>query len=653
MPPQPTIDQILALRPNGGMEAPQWSPDGRSVTFASPLNSALELWNADATTGLLTRLTVGLGGVGHLGSVMPQWSPRGDCIAYVSANSGADEVWLWPADGGPSQQLTRFGARIEAMTWAPDGSWLALAGNRRGTFDIYRVEVPSGATKQLTRHPNYEVYPWALPDGRVLYQRMNDAWTDRDFMLMDGDGSNPRVVLRDTDLFDYHYGRTVGYPMASPDGKRFLFRSQRSGWLNLWVGSLEGGEPHALCPAAAEQSEQAWSPDGRWVAYCENHNGTIEIRVVRSEGGEPRRLVTPAQGVCSMPAWSPDGTRIAYLLATPASPNDLWVVDVASGEQRPLTRSGLGGGFSDGLVPPEKVVYPGKDGLDIHAYLYRPSGQPAGSRLPAIIWIHGGPTLQFFDHYQPQAQYFLSQGYYVLMPNIRGSSGYGRAFEDLNNREWCHADLDDAVAGAAYLGTLPGVDGEHIGITGGSYGGIISMAAVSFAPGVFQAAIPISGYGDFEHQAEENELRHVKMMAFELGPLPDAVDIYRYCSPIYAVHQAETPCFVVHGEGRYPGSSQSLDYALALEREYKPFWYKTYPGETYYIASPANLRRLWTDMRAFLDMHLKGLPHGLPNDGQRPLTQLLGALPLNTWRQPASGLPATRSFSQPARDTAN
>ena len=649
----PTIDQILALRPNGGVEPPQWSPDGRSVLFASPMGGGLELWSADAETGLLTRLTVGLGGVGHLGSVMPRWSPSGDYIAYVSAKSGADEVWLWPTDGGPSRQLTRLGSRIEAMTWSADGRFLALCSNRRGSFDIYRTEVTGGETIRLTGHPNYEVYPWVLPDGRILYQRMNDAWTDRDFILMEQDGSGPQVVLRDTDLFDYHYGRTVGYPMVSPGGTQFLFRSQRSGWLNLWVGSLEGGEPHPLSPAAAEQSEQAWSPDGRLIAYCENHNGTIELRVVAADGGEPRRIVTPAMGVCSMPAWSPDGSRIAYLQSTPASPNDLYVVDVATGVSRPLTRSTLGGGFCDRLVAPEKVVYPAPDGIDIHAYLYRAPDQTPGTRLPAIIWIHGGPTLQFFDHFQSQVQFFLSQGYHVLMPNIRGSSGYGRAFEDLNNKDWCHGDLADAVAGAAYLKTLSGIDGDHIGITGGSYGGIISMAAVSLAPGVFQAAVPISGYGDFEHQAEENELRHVKMMAFELGPLPESVDTYRRCSPLYFVHQAETPCFIAHGEGRYPGSSQSLDYALALEREYKPFWYKAYPGETYYIASPQNLRRLWTDMLAFFDLHLKDLPHSLPDDGQRPLTQLLGAIHLNTWRQPGSELPSTRTFSQPARDTAN
>ena len=314
----------------------------------------------------------------------------------------------------------------------------------------------------------------------------------------------------------------------------------------------------------------------------------------------------------------------------------------------------LGGGVEERLVQPEKITYRTFDDLEIHGYLYRPAGELAPKSCPAIMWIHGGPTSQYMDTFQPQVQYFVQQGYVVLMPNPRGSSGYGRQFEDLNNRDWGGGDLQDVVAGTKYLKTLTEVDGDHIGITGTSYGGIMTMNAVAFAPNVFQAAVACSGYCDFVNMHGEQELRHIKLLEFELGMLPEDEAVYRRCSAIYKVHQATTPCFVLHGEGKYPGSSEGRLFALTLEANYKPFWYKTYPGETYYVASPANTRRLMLDMQAFFDLYLKGIPHQLPDDGTRPLTHLSGIVgtsgssSAHRSRSVGSGV----SASTPGRDVA-
>ncbi len=625
-----SVDQLLAMRgiggsdaPQWGIETPQWSPDGTQLMFASVLGGAPELWSVAPAGGALTRLTVGMGGVGHLASTMPQWSPAGDYIAYVSAKSGVDEVWLWASDGGDDRQLTRLGARIEAVSWAPDGRSLAVASNSTGTFDIFRIAVPDGAATRLTHDARYEVYPSFTPDGRILYVRLNEAWTDHDVVLMNGDGTQPRVVLRDTDFFDYHYGKTFNAPKVSPDGRTFLFRSHRSGWINIWAAPVEGGDARAIAPAEADQGDAAWSPDGRAIAYAENHNGTVDLRVVARDGGAPRVLVAPAMGVCAGPAWSPDGKALSYLYGTPTAPTDIWVVPAATGAARQVTHSMLGGGIAARLTVPTKIAYPSVDGRMIHAYLYRPAGQAGTS--PGILWIHGGPTSQFVDSLEPQVQYFVQAGYTVLLPNVRGSSGYGREFEDLNNGDWGHGDLRDAIAGADYLRGLAGVDAAHIGITGTSYGGILSMAAVAFAPaGTFQAAIPRSGYADFVHMHGEQELRHVKLLEYEFGTLDEHPEVYRRCSPLYAAHQAATPCFVIHGEGKYPGSAAAKNFALALEAHYKPFWYKAYPGETYYVLARSNVTQMLRDMRDFFDLYLKDVPHPRADDGTRPHTHLSG-----------------------------
>jgi dipeptidyl aminopeptidase/acylaminoacyl peptidase len=191
-----------------------------------------------------------------------------------------------------------------------------------------------------------------------------------------------------------------------------------------------------------------------------------------------------------------------------------------------------------------------------------------------------------------------------LLPNPRGSSGYGRRFEDLNNGDWGHGDRQDVIAGTELLRGLDDVDRDRLAIMGTSYGGIMSMAAVAFAPGVFQAAVPMSGYGDFVHMKAEQELRHIKLLEYEFGPIDANEAIYRRCSPIFNVAGATTPCLVIHGTGRYPQSAASREFALALEREYKTFSYRTYPDETYYVAGTANVRQMLLDIDAFLRQYL-------------------------------------------------
>ena len=319
-------------------------------------------------------------------------------------------------------------------------------------------------------------------------------------------------------------------------------------------------------------------------------------------------------GVVGHPAWSPDGTRLSYTLETPTRPRELRVVDVGTGASRRITPDPPGAAHLDRLVAPEKVSYESTDGHTIHAYLYAPRDRSPERPAPGLLWIHGGPTSQWEDTYQPDVQDLVQRGYAVLMPNIRGSSGYGKAFEDANNRCWGHCDLEDVRAGAEDLATLPYVDGDALGITGTSYGGIMTLSAIAFAPGLFQAAVSRSGYGDWVAFVEEehNELRHRKLLEYELGPFPEARDVYRHVSPIRAAADVRTPVFLLHGEGRYPGSPQSLDFAGALQEHYKVFRYKAYPGETYYVAGRDNRRELLRDVEAFLGFYLRGEPRTLP-----------------------------------------
>jgi dipeptidyl aminopeptidase/acylaminoacyl peptidase len=603
-----------------GRDAPQWSPDGSEILFMTSLGGGVGVYGISPEGGFPRPLVedLSLSGTGSPGSQKPQWSPDGRWIGYVSSKGGAPEIWLWSVDDGSDVQLTDLGARVNALQWSPDGSRIVFSNDRYGAQDIWTVTVPDGALSRLTDDPLYETYPTWTPDGQgILYVRMDERWVDHDVLEMPAEGGTPRLVVEDRDFFDYRAGLSFGTPLPSPDGETVLFRSLRNGWHNFWLVPRSGGEPVPVAAAEADQSHARWSPDGAEIAYVENHNGTYELRVARV-GGESRVLVRPdGMGVVDKPEWSPDGRQISYTLTTPTTPEDLFVVDVSGEESRQLTRSLPAGNLDRRLVVPQKVSYESTDGFTIPAYLLTPPEPPASDRgYPAIVWVHGGPTSQFDDSFgsNQQVQFFVQRGYVVLMPNVRGSSGYGKVFEDANNRCWGRCDLEDLERGVEFLRTLPEVNPDRMGITGTSYGGIFSMAAVAFAPGLFQAAIPISGYGDMaDFHTEVPELQHIKLLEYELGPWPEEEELYRHLSPIHHVDDVTTPTFVMHGQGlevewrpeQKDPEMASLNFARALDKRYKIYRYKAYDGETYYVYGRENTQEKLQDMLEFFDQFLK------------------------------------------------
>jgi dipeptidyl aminopeptidase/acylaminoacyl peptidase len=601
------LDLLLSIGSWVGGETPIWSPDGTQIAFASSLGGQAGVWAVSPDGGFPEQLIERLGGVGFLSSRNLRWSPDGQHLSYVSERDGKTEIWLWSRQGGAERQLTSLGGRINFSSWSPDSRTIAFSSNVMGQFDIWTVDVASGQMRRITRDTRYEVNPAWTPDGQtILYVRLDERWADHDVMAIAASGGDSRVVVEDRDFFDYGYGRTFGPALPSPDGREILFRSHRNGWINYWRVPLSGGEPIPLAAQDADQSDAVWSPDGRSVAFSSNLNGTFRLQVASVSTGEVRTLVAPTMGMATAPSWSPDGTEIAFYLGSPTSPVDLHVVTVDRGEVRPLTRSMPGGDVASRLIAPEKIVYPSTDGYEIPAYVYSPAASPAEVRHPALIWVHGGPTSQFSDSFQQQVQFFVQRGYVVLMPNIRGSSGYGKDFEDANNGCWGHCDLEDILAGVDWLKAQPFVDGDRLGITGASYGGIMSMTAVAFAPGVFQAAAPQSGYGDWVafFEDEDNEIRHIKLLEYEFGPWPESRDALKRSSAIYAVSDIQTPVFLIQGEGLYPGSPQSYRFAEALQAHYKPFRHSVFQGENYYVSGRANRRVMLQEMLDFFGQYL-------------------------------------------------
>jgi dipeptidyl aminopeptidase/acylaminoacyl peptidase len=204
----------------------------------------------------------------------------------------------------------------------------------------------------------------------------------------------------------------------------------------------------------------------------------------------------------------------------------------------------------------------------------------------------------------------VKHGYVVLLPNIRGSSGYGRAFEKANDRCWGRCDMEDVVAGVDYLRTLAGVDADRVAVTGTSYGGFMSIAAATFASGIFKAAVPTrTGYADWT--PDRFALAEVKLLEYELGPFAEHREVYRRSSPFFFAQDLDTPLLLIGGEGDTP----MRRFAAEAGRFYKPARYSGQSGD---IDSAENRVRWMAEMRAFLDQHLKPAPKGPGSTGAQP-----------------------------------
>ena len=599
---QPSIDQLQSVQSPIGGNAPLWSADGATLLYLG----GGALWSVGADGGEPTRLGDAPGDGAQF-----RRTPDGRLLTYVKVVPGGTDIFGWDVGARAERRITRLSGRVRSYSISPDGRSIALANDRSGSEDIWVVNVADGAARRVTSSPQYEVFPsWSADGSRVLYTQLDARWIDHDVYSIAPDGGSPKLVLRDKDFFDYRQGASFGFPLASPDGKTLLFRSQRSGWTSYWAIPMAGGTPRQLSPEAADQSDARWSPDGSQVLYLSMTNGTQSLKVVSAAGGSARTVVAPTTGMVTRADWSPDGRRISYALHGSTTAADLYVVAAAGGESRQLTFSDRGGALASAVIIPEKIKWT-NDGLTINAYLYKPKTLPAGGRAPVIMLVHGGPTSQFNDAYQLQAQFFASRGYVVIAPNVRGSSGYGKRFEDLNNRDWGHGDLRDVLAGVAWAKQQPFVNRDKIGITGVSYGGMLTMYAISHAPGVFQAAISQSGYGDVrDFHNIVPELQHSQLLHYELGRWPStaAVDsIYKRSSAIFKAKDATAPALILHGYGLHvlDADYAAWKYARELAKNSKVVEYKSYPNETYYVYGRENTKRMLGDMLEFMDRYLK------------------------------------------------
>jgi dipeptidyl aminopeptidase/acylaminoacyl peptidase len=300
--------------------------------------------------------------------------------------------------------------------------------------------------------------------------------------------------------------------------------------------------------------------------------------------------------------WAPDGTFITFEYESPLLPPDLYRMELATREVTQLTFSTPPALERNKKVTPELVSYKSFDGLEIPAFLY----QPQKSNGAAILYPHGGPKDQYGFIWDDLAQYFTAKGYTYLAPNYRGSTGYGKQFERANYNSWGTADTQDCLYGAKFLRTLTEIRPESIGIAGGSYGGYMTICALSRDP-EYLFACGVSKYGDSNLVSSwalcEKRLRYYTEIF--LGHPAANTACYLAGSPIADVKNVRKPMLILHGllDTIVPPEA-SEEWVEALKRHDKVFEYKTYDDEPHGFLRRENLQDVYERMERFLDWYL-------------------------------------------------
>ena len=512
---------------------------------------------------------------------------------------GTRQLFTLLAAGGELTQLTDYAEPVEGFH-LPDGRVLVEideAGNERTQFHVLGPlpaeggqEVPP-SIRPLVSDPRFNHWtPHVSRDGRLLaYTTNRRNGRDFDVVVRELASGEERV---------FELGGYVGVDSISPDGRWVIAGrgNERAGDSDLFLIDLEAGAVEHVTPHedAAEYETTAWLADSsgfhaamnegrdtfaiakytlgggwevvresRWDLRCYADDAGRRVLVVENADGYSRieGLPLPGDGVAEHFVFSPDASRVAFGFSTTTEPSQVWVHDFASGESRKLTELGL----VEGGVEPSLHRFESFDGESIPVFLFVPDGD---GPFPVVVTVHGGPESQWQPWYSSGfgalTQFLVSRGYAVAAPNVRGSTGYGKRFEHLDDVEKRLDSVADLASLHGWLAARPEIDGSRAVVYGRSYGGYMVLAALAFQPELWAAGIEFVGISNLRTFLENTSEYRRAVREREYGPLSDP-ELLERLSPWSRLDAIRAPLFIEHGRNdpRVPvGESEAIHREL-------------------------------------------------------------------------------------------
>jgi dipeptidyl aminopeptidase/acylaminoacyl peptidase len=443
------------------------------------------------------------------------------------------------------------------------------------------------------------------PDGKAVYAtRINAGFTDASVYRIDAASGQKEELTR-------HEGQSrTSVSAISPDGKTLLVTADRPGGYPN-VGLLDAATKKLTWVTDLKWEADAgeFSPDGKRFTYVVNEDGRTDGYLAETPTGKATKLSLPPglNGFSGNPsAFSADGKRVLVSHQSSTQPGDLWVYDPAGRHATQLTFSAIASLAAAKLPPSELVHYKSFDGKIISAFLWVPYNLKRDASNPGIVLPHGGPTGQTVDSFNRFAAALASRGYVCIAPNVRGSTGYGMDFQKANVKDLGGGDLDDEVYGAKFLTATGFVDEKKIGITGGSYGGYMTLMAIGKKPELWAAAVEQFGIINWLTMLEHED---PFLQEYEKSLLGDPVkdrEVYENASPIKFLRQAKAPLLVLQGENDIRVPKEEAEQVVAIYKETgKTVDSHFYPQEGHGFAKRENQIDAISRTVAWFDRYLK------------------------------------------------
>ncbi len=581
MNPEPfDLEKLLKVPLVDPYEGFEISPDGVHVAFSWNATGAWEIYELPLDLSTPPRQITG----GPGGKFSPCYSPDGARLAYVLDLDGGEVFDIIVFDRVTQEHTNLTPDTPDAiqpnLNWSPDGRHIAFISNRSDRFDTYVMPSTGGAARQVLSlpHPDWDVH-WS-PDGRWLAVVSETHGQDYGVFIVPAKGGETRPIADERGPLNARDARW------SPDGARIAFYSDPRGVFDIGVYEMATGQVTWLTDGDGDKESPFWSPDGQRLAYVLSQGPLTWLAVLEPGGAPLTYQVEP--GVHYMPRFTPDGAGIVFVFDSPRRPDDLWLLSLADGSFRQLTRS-LPAEFQDApFVMPDHIRYPALDETPVPALLYQPTTsdeQPA-----AVVVVHGGPNWLFQFSWNPLIQHMLSRGWVVLAPNYRGSTGYGRQWQLANRFDLGGVDTADVVAGANYLARHRLADPDRIAVTGRSHGGYLTMTCLTQYPQHWAAGSAVVPFLNWftAHANSREDLQHWDIENF--GDPEENRDLWRERSPFFFLDRIQSPVQLICGanDPRCP-ASESIAARDELLAQGRPVDFALYPDEGHHFLKIENV----------------------------------------------------------------
>jgi len=584
-----SIATLYSTRQIGGSA---WSPDGSQVAFISNISGRNNLWTVPSNGGWPTQLTIS-----DQRQASPAWSPDGKWIAYMSDKNG-NEMWdiflVSPRTGEVTNLTASPEAADEAPAWSPDSRLVAYMTKAKTSpsFEIEIIDIATRRTTHVTRNSPPQlgnVSPLWSPDGNlIVYTEENASGKDSNIFVYD-------VVTKTAKNLTRHSGdQTFSAAAFAPDGKTLLITSNAgNGYDNVALLDIETKRLIWITSDKWEIRAQGFSPDGLHMVWAANVDGREALYTRAISGVAVRRFELP-EGVNAfggdVTPFSRDGQRMIYYHSGATAPNDLYAFDLKSKQSAQLTNSFVAGLSAGSMVSATLVHYPSRDGkFTISAWAYVPNNIVRDQKYPAIVYIHGGTASQSMDGFNRFVQYMSNQGYVVIAPNYRGGTGYGKEFQEGNRFDAGGEELNDVMGAAEFIVRSGFVDSSKLIAMGGSYGGYLTMMAVTRHPEMWAAGVPIVPFVNWftEFENEDPQLQESDRL-FMGDPVKDKA-LWEDRSPINFIKKVKAPLLILAGgnDPRCP-KSEAQQVADAIKKQGGTAILKIYDDEGHGFARVEN-----------------------------------------------------------------